>query len=305
MGPPRIPELSALPHAGTALSCAIGAGYTLAAAAELWRARDERLPSRNPALALLLLHACVYVARAALVVAVPGSADGELAQIIGAVLLLEALLHTVGTTFALLIMMRERTELRSVAQLRQFALFDGLTGLSNRRHFDQTLDREFQRALRQASSLSLALIDIDHFKAFNDLHGHQAGDECLRAVAAVISGRLRRPADFAARYGGEEVAVLMPSTDEAGAVALAHDIGVAVRALGIAHPGSRLGRLTVSIGVASLVPGDTSATSRLLVRAADQALYAAKGAGRDAVRTANRLTPDFAPRLMLAGSAAS
>ena len=283
-----IPAYSALPQAGTALSCAIGSGYTLAAAAELWRARDECLPSCSPALALLLLHACVYIARATLAIAVPGSADGELAQVIVAALLLEALLHTVGTTFVLLTMMRERAELRSTAQLRQLALFDGLTGLGNRRHFDQTLDREFQRALRHASSLSLALIDVDHFKAFNDLHGHQGGDECLRAVATAISGKLRRPTDLAARYGGEEMAVLLPSTDEAGAVVLAHGV-----------------RLTVSVGVASLVPEEACVDPRLLIRAADQALYAAKRAGRDTVRSAGRLAPEGASRVMLIGSATS
>ena len=292
----RVPDDALPPPPRIALICAMAAGYTLAAAAELWSTRTERLPSCTPALALLLLHAGVYVARAAAVLAMPWSAGGEPSQIVGAALLIEGLLHTVATAFVLLALLKERAERRSTAQLRQFALFDGLTGLSNRRHFDQTLDREFQRALRGASSLSLLLIDIDHFKAFNDCYGHQGGDECLRAVAVAINGALHRPADLAARYGGEEIAVLLPGTDEPGAVALAHDVRRAVRALGVEHAGSPLGRLAISIGVAALVPGRPPADPGLLVRAADQALYAAKSAGRDAVRSAGQLAgPDPAP----------
>ena len=293
----RLPVPSFLPHAQFALSCAIGSGYTLAAAVELRRSRGERLPSYSPALTLLLVHAAVYVARLVTIVAVPGSASGDAAQAIGAALLLEALLHTVGTTFVLLAMLKERAELRSTAQLRQFALFDGLTGLGNRRHFDQTLNREFQRASREGSSLALVMIDVDHFKSFNDRYGHQAGDECLRAVAVAVGGTLHRPADLAARYGGEELAVLLPSTDEHGATALAHDIRAAVRALGVVHADSPSGRLTISTGVAVSVPGRFPANPALLIQAADQALYAAKEAGRDSVRSASRLAmPGLAAR---------
>lgn len=293
----RVPAPLFLPNAHLALSCAIGAGYTLATAAELRRIRDERLPSRNLALALFLVHAAVYVTRFVTVIALPDSTVGDAARIIGAALLLEALLHTVGTAFVLLSMLKERAELRSTAQLRQLALIDGLTGLGNRRHFDQTLDREFQRASRDGSPLALVIIDIDHFKAFNDRYGHQGGDECLRAVAAAVGGKLHRPADLAARYGGEELAVLLPSTDETGAIGLAHDIQAAVRALGIVHAGSPLGRLTISTGVAAFVPG-RPADPALLVRAADQALYAAKDAGRDTIRSAGWLAkPSLAPRV--------
>jgi diguanylate cyclase (GGDEF)-like protein len=147
--------------------------------------------------------------------------------------------------FLLLSMMKERVELRSSEQLRALTLLDGLTGISNRRHFDEQLDVEIRRARRAGASVALLLIDVDHFKSFNDTFGHQQGDQCLRAVAKVIAALVCRSGDLAARYGGEEFAVLLPKTDLAGATELADALRIAVRALGLEHT-SGFGVVTVS-----------------------------------------------------------
>jgi diguanylate cyclase (GGDEF)-like protein len=159
---------------------------------------------------------------------------------------------------------------------------DGLTGLSNRRRFDELLVQEFNRACRNASPLGLILIDVDWFKSYNDTYGHLSGDECLRLVAGGVSGELKRPGDEAARYGGEEMVVLLPSTDRLGALKVAQQMCDAVAALGITHAGSTYGKVTISAGVSILtsfentLPGD-------LVGAADKALYRAKNEGRNRV----------------------
>ncbi len=165
---------------------------------------------------------------------------------------------------------------------------DGLTGLGNRRHFDDMLGTEYRRAMRVGTPLTLIMIDVDRFKAFNDLYGHPAGDACLQAVARALAGSLRRPADLAARYGGEEFAVLLPSTDEAGALISAARIQDAVRAAGVPHSGSDGGILSLSLGVAVLMPGSGGDGPAALVEAADNALYAAKRAGRNRVQVADQ-----------------
>ena len=164
-------------------------------------------------------------------------------------------------------------------QLRVLVRQDGLTGLGNRRHFDDMLGTEYRRAMRMKAPLALILVDVDRFKAFNDAYGHPAGDACLRAVSAALAGALRRPADLAARYGGEEFAVLLPGTDEAGAMATAVRIQDAVRAAAVPHSGSEFEVVTVSMGVAVLAPGGDGPAA--LVEAADAALYGAKRAGRN------------------------
>jgi diguanylate cyclase (GGDEF)-like protein/PAS domain S-box-containing protein len=167
--------------------------------------------------------------------------------------------------------------------LEAMALQDSLTGLSNRRHFDRALDQEFRRAVRAGTALGMILIDVDRFKQFNDIYGHQAGDACLRAIAGTIPPLLNRPGDIAARYGGEELALLLPGTTHAGAMALAERITQAVRDLGIVHAGSQHGIVTISAGVESLVPARDLDQPPALVEHADLALYAAKRAGRDRV----------------------
>ena len=166
---------------------------------------------------------------------------------------------------------------------RMQALIDGLTGLANRRCFNHAIEREFRRAARSERPLSLIMVDIDLFKNFNDQYGHPAGDACLQAVSAAVQGALHRPGDLAARYGGEEIAILLPETDLAGAVQVEADIRAAVGALAIKHEASPHHIVTLSAGVASLSPAQRTATSSWLVEVADAALYAAKAQGRNTV----------------------
>jgi diguanylate cyclase (GGDEF)-like protein/PAS domain S-box-containing protein len=170
---------------------------------------------------------------------------------------------------------------------------DGLTGLANRRCFDIQLAEEFRRAYRQELPLALVLLDLDSFKAYNEQYGHLAGDDCLRQISRVIEGALRRPGDLAARYGGEEVAVLLPATDCAGAALIAEQIREAVIALGIPNRGSRHGIATISAGTASVVPVSDDDNPAELIDAADRALYHAKSAGRNQVRAASPGTPPY------------
>lgn len=169
-------------------------------------------------------------------------------------------------------------------KLEKLAMQDGLTGLANRRHFDLTLAREFSRAARNRTPLALVMIDIDFFKQFNDLYGHPAGDECLRTVSRAIRGQTPgRPGDLAARYGGEEMAVLLPDTDLAGAMVVAQRIRSAIHELELPHRGSAAGILTISAGVDALVPQRELHTPESLIQSADKALYVAKSCGRDRV----------------------
>lgn len=174
-------------------------------------------------------------------------------------------------------------------RLNILASQDGLTGLANRRSFDETFDREWQRAVREATPLGLVIMDVDKFKAYNDIYGHQAGDNCLCAVARTIEGALLRPADFAARYGGEEFVVLLPNTDRAGTIQVAERIRRAVEAQALEHRGNPAGVVTISAGMACRASGDVWLAPREALRVADQNLYAAKSRGR------NRVVSDSAP----------
>jgi diguanylate cyclase (GGDEF)-like protein/PAS domain S-box-containing protein len=179
-------------------------------------------------------------------------------------------------------------------QLSALALTDSLTDLFNRRAFDEALEREWKRTLREGSEMSLLLLDIDHFKQFNDQYGHQAGDDCLRAVAAAVSEAVR-VTDTVARYGGEEITVILPSTFTAGAAEVAEKIRAAVEALqlpleGIPEGGSWV---TVSVGVATALArvGGTMTMPESLLLAADNAMYKAKHEGRNRVATALLIAP--------------
>jgi diguanylate cyclase (GGDEF)-like protein len=177
--------------------------------------------------------------------------------------------------------------------LNTLAMEDGLTGLANRRQFDATLDTEFSRALRDASTLALILIDVDCFKQYNDIYGHAAGDECLQSIGRTIAELTpRRPGDLAARYGGEELAVLLPETEVADAVELAERIRHAVRNLKIEHTGTEAGFVTLSAGVDTLSPVPGAGQAKELIRSADKALYVAKTAGRNRVCTNEDAGPD-------------
>jgi two-component system, chemotaxis family, response regulator WspR len=160
---------------------------------------------------------------------------------------------------------------------------DGLTGLSNRRHFDEYLELEWRRAVREQTQLSLMMIDVDYFKAYNDTFGHLEGDEALRQVAKAIRASCSRPSDLPARYGGEEFALVLPNTSPGGARLLAEKLRQTVAGMNIPHMAPREGStLTVSIGLATVVPG-VGSHSRQLIQSADQGLYAAKNNGRNQV----------------------
>ncbi len=170
-------------------------------------------------------------------------------------------------------------------RLEEVALTDGLTGIANRRRFDQVLGEEVRRAQRDGSELSLLMLDIDFFKQFNDQYGHVAGDDCLQRVAHAIHDGLRRPGDLVARYGGEEFGTVLPQMDSAAATALARLLCERIAALAIPSAASDTGIVTVSVGVAMLAPGSSSRPADLVQRA-DEALYAAKAGGRNCVRFA-------------------
>jgi diguanylate cyclase (GGDEF)-like protein len=165
--------------------------------------------------------------------------------------------------------------------LQAYALQDGLTGLANRRGFDAGLREEFMRAMRNGRPLALIMIDADYFKQYNDTYGHPAGDACLRSIGLAIKANQNRPGDLSARYGGEEMAVLLPDTGMDGALAVAEKIRLTILGLKIAHTGSPFGVLTISAGIAACVPVRHGDTDAQLLEAADKALYLAKSAGRN------------------------
>nr|WP_295992392.1 sensor domain-containing diguanylate cyclase [Rugamonas sp.] len=169
------------------------------------------------------------------------------------------------------------------ATLEQLAMQDGLTGLANRRKFDTAITEEFSRATRNASALALIMIDVDCFKQYNDIYGHAAGDACLRAIGRVVGDSKRRPGDMAARYGGEELAVLLPGTDVAGALVVAEKIRQAIYALELVHSGNPNGVVTVSAGVEAFEPVGGEQRPVDLIEAADKLLYQAKRSGRNRV----------------------
>jgi len=182
---------------------------------------------------------------------------------------------------------REKLLREQAMVLRSQTFADGLTGIANRRHFDVAMEKEHRRAKRAGAALSLLMIDIDRFKAYNDHYGHQKGDQCLIQVAAALAGVLQRPCDLVARYGGEEFAAILPELDVEQAGQIAETIRA--RALELAIPHERNGAVpyvTVSIGVTSQRPG-TPVDIEALIGAADRALYEAKNAGRN--RSAARL----------------
>jgi diguanylate cyclase (GGDEF)-like protein len=173
---------------------------------------------------------------------------------------------------------------RSKEQLAELARTDPLTGLANRRQLDETLERECRRANRSLAALSLLLLDVDHFKTFNDQYGHQAGDECLRAVSDVVKTFGGRPGDVAARYGGEELVVLLVSAPDDTASLQAEALRQAVQDLRLPHAGNEAcGVVTVSIGVATAHPQNEPATPKMLIERADEMLYEAKRQGRNRV----------------------
>jgi len=195
-------------------------------------------------------------------------------------------------------------------QLRMLSTLDGLTGIANRRAFDKAILNEWRRACRNRHPLSLLMLDIDHFKHYNDSHGHQAGDDCLRTVAGYVHSRARRPGDLAARYGGEEFAVLLPECPMESAAEIAESIRQGISCLDIDHTeAEKIGRVTVSIGVgcsqglcenSRLCRHETNRTDgditcglipANLIRLADMALYQAKQKGRNRIEVSMQSYP--------------
>lgn len=172
-------------------------------------------------------------------------------------------------------------------ELTRMSREDVLTGLANRRHFNEVFQVEWDRAKREQRALSLLFVDIDHFKPFNDNYGHLEGDRVLSEIGIALSGVLQRPGDMAARYGGEEFVLLLPMTPEAGALEVAVQVHEAIEALEIAHNASFVASwVTASVGVATLVPTPEMRSTQLIA-CADEALYAAKAAGRNCIVVAD------------------
>lgn len=210
-----------------------------------------------------------------------------------------------GNLIAVVETLRDMTEQkRAEMALKTLAAKDALTGLANRRSFDQAIEIEWARADRSGRPLALLFADVDHFKLFNDNHGHQRGDECLRDVAAVIGRTAIRPTDLATRYGGEEFAIIMPDTDMAAASAVAERLRHAVMEMRIA-----LGEpaddavVTLSVGVATYIPGQEVVGPDWLIGQADQALYAAKHLGRNRVVSTDNMLLELAKARLSRASA--
>lgn len=185
-----------------------------------------------------------------------------------------------GQLVAVVQSLRDMTrEKRTHSELERLVTRDGLTGLVNRRHFDHLLHKEWARLRREKGLLSLLMVDVDHFKAYNDRYGHVAGDVCLQRAASVFTESVMRPSDVVARYGGEEFALILPDTDMAGAETVAERIQQGMATLDIPHKDGEGGRVTVSMGLATVDPSAGATPAQLLVMA-DDALYRAKHAGR-------------------------
>ena len=176
---------------------------------------------------------------------------------------------------------------RSLAEanraLQQLSVVDSLTGIANRRRFDEVLENEWRRAIRSGVSVSLIFIDVDFFKAFNDSYGHQAGDECLRQVAQALNGIINRAGDMVARYGGEEFAVILQNTSAEGATTVAERLRAHIEDLQIPHAKSNVSDVvTISLGLATIAP-EHALSQTVLIEEADQALYRAKEKGRNRI----------------------
>jgi len=186
-------------------------------------------------------------------------------------------------------MQRDLNELNAELQshkeiLSKMSYMDGLTGIANRRRFNECIESEWKRLMRSGKRLSVILLDLDFFKQYNDHYGHSAGDTCLTQVARALAGTLKRPCDLAARYGGEEFVVLLPETDLAGAITVAYETQYNIQELALVHEYSPVAPvITVSMGVTAMVP-DAERTYLDLINAADQQLYEAKEAGRNQIK---------------------
>lgn len=268
--------------------------------------KPQLLPSTNPALplsAILIVGlALVVSALASETVLAPAALLSELASA-GTGLALLSFLGGVALSFALIVRPMRQAHHARVAQLRlaqerleaenfelhRQATSDDMLGIANRREFERVLELEWRRAARERQPLSLLMIDVDHFKTYNDTYGHLAGDLCLQQVAAALKDTTERPGDLVARYGGEEIAILLPRTGLDGATHMAQRIHAKLAER--AHPFAAspvADHVTVSIGAASLLPVRNS-NAHSLIQQADEGLYAAKESGRNRTEVVGHL----------------
>ncbi len=262
---------------------------------EIWLMREGSLRVRAWLLLLFGFQALTNLWRAIplLFHAHPGNASfnampGIVPTMVG------ALVFTILLAFGLIAVSKELSDARH----REAARSDFLTGLANRRHFEESLHRHFDRAAKNGRNLALIMIDADDFKTYNDLYGHPAGDKCLQALANVFLTTCR-PHDVVGRYGGEEFAVLLPNTSARAARAVAGRLLMAVRGLRLEHAKRPNGFVTISLGVAALTPDAERMTAGDLLEAADRALYRAKQQGRDRVCQAVEEEPPVEPPMLL------
>jgi diguanylate cyclase (GGDEF)-like protein len=278
LGHPLLPAIMAGSHYSPTMIVVISTIWLLSLAALIalkWR--------RSPSVLDLWLQVvmCTWLCDIALSAVLNGGRfdlgfyAGRIYGLLAASFILLVLLVESGMLYARL--------LELATTLRQLTSVDALTGIANRRAFDLALDSDWRQATRNGSAFSLLLIDVDHFKKFNDCYGHIAGDDCLRAVAQTLAGNARRAGDVVARYGGEEFAVLLPNTDREEAMLLAERMCETVRQRNIAHTPSEAAQVTISVGVATCRPSDKAVLASTLVEAADKALYVAKQSGRNRV----------------------
>lgn len=268
------------------LMTVVGCGYTLATAYELWRSRDARLPSRGPAIALLLVHALALPVRIPLVANWLGTHPSH-AEIVSFAVF-ESILLAMAGAYLFGGLVREQV----AARYRMDASVDPLTGVANRRAFFQRGTRLLQREEREGRSLCLLLFDIDLFKAINDAYGHPAGDMVLKSFCRVVEAQIR-PTDFLGRIGGEEFACLLVGASAADAAGVAERVRHAFEQRRYSSDGVTFGA-TVSIGIAVAGAPYTDMTSLLI--SADRALYRAKRAGRNRVAE-DRAGPRIAAEL--------
>lgn len=194
-----------------------------------------------------------------------------------------------GDLLAVVETLRDMT-IQKMAQieLEKLVTHDGLTGIVNRRGFDEELEKEWRKAARDQTCISLIMMDVDQFKEFNDTYGHQAGDECLKKIAKVISKSVFRPMDLAARYGGEEFSAVLPECECSGAIPVAQRIQEDIAALRIPHSRNPNGLVTISLGIACICPKKGQMKEELIAYA-DKALYRAKALGRDRIAVAESM----------------
>jgi diguanylate cyclase (GGDEF)-like protein len=268
------------------------AGLIFLTMREIWRMRLRVLSIRGWLLCLNAIQALLTLRRVWMALGSSRSGNPSFLHMPGFIpFMIDSLAFTILLGLGLITLSKEVSDRRH----RQAARSDFMTGVANRRHFEESLQRHFDRAAKNGRNLSLIMIDADDFKAYNDLYGHPAGDKCLRALSNVFLATCR-PGDVVGRYGGEEFAVLLPNTTARAAHAVATRMLTSVRDLRLKHAKSARGFVTVSAGVASLTSEIDRMTASELLEAADRALYRAKHEGRDRVCRADEIYQQAAIR---------